>query len=210
MPTGSVESLRLSYKTGLKHLVRGYTTYLHRNIQETAAPGPQNFKTRMARGPTQTNTTTTANMICSSNNTFSVSLVSPNISTNKLNEIAAPNSAAEISKTNESNEDFGLNVQKGSNETTVDTVNRKTLNGSAGHSAEEEASVLGLLVIEPWRNVSHNVQHHPCESPAIQQALVTRIINAQDMERNTNFFLYPEKVFRSLLRQKDDFELKTD
>lgn len=76
------------------------------------------------------------------------------------------------------------------------------------NSTEEEAGALGLLIIEPWRNVSHNVRHRPCESPAIQQALVARIINAQDLERNQNFFLYPERVFQSLLRQKDDFELK--
>ena len=97
--------------------------------------------------------------------------------------------------------DFGLNVPKGRGE------NKKTLNGSAGLNSNRDPGVPGLLVIEPLRNVSHNVQHHPCESPAIQEALVSRIINAQDLERNRRFFQYPERVFYSHLRQRDDFEL---
>ncbi|KAM9846444.1 uncharacterized protein ACBR49_009746 [Aulostomus maculatus] len=134
VPVGSVESLRLSYKSGLGRLVQGYTTYLRSAIQETGAPGP------WKRGDERQ---------------------------------VAPNA-------------------------------------SAGYNSNEESGMLGFLVIEPLRNVSHNVSHHPCESPAIQQALVSRIINAQDLERNRNFFLYPEKVFHSLLRQRDDFELKTN
>lgn len=97
--------------------------------------------------------------------------------------------------------DFGLNVPKGRGE------NKKTLNVSAGLNSNRDPGVPGLLVIEPLRNVSHNVQHHPCESPAIQEALVSRIINAQDLERNRRFFQYPERVFYSHLRQRDDFEL---
>lgn len=192
MPSGSVESLRISYKTGLNHLVQGYTAYLRRNLQESEASGPRKPKTRTASGPRQTNTSSIANMNCSSDHLFNDSLVSPSISTERFNETAAPNSTAEISRS-----------CKG-------MINRKTLNNSTRYSMEEEETgTLGLLVIEPWRNVSHNVQHHPCESPAIQQALVTRIINAQDLERNRNFFLYPARVFHSLLRQRDDFELKT-
>lgn len=99
-------------------------------------------------------------------------------------------------------------MQKRNNKTTVSVVNRQTLGNSTVHGRDEEVGSLGLLVIEPGRNVSHSVQHHPCESPAIQQSLVTRIINAQDLELSRNFFMYPEKVSRGLLRQRDDFELK--
>ncbi|XP_044077626.1 uncharacterized protein LOC122887952 [Siniperca chuatsi] len=201
VPVGSAESLRLSYKSGLGRLVQGYTAYLHRNIQET--PRPRKPRTRTVSGPRQTNTFSIANMTCSNKN----------ISTDKFNETTTPNSTADISgncKTDGSSEDFGPNVPKVSNETTVGVVKRKTLNNSASYRRGEKVGILGLLVIEQWRNVSHNVQHHPCESPAIQQALVTRIINAQDLERNRNFFLYPDKVFHRLLRQRDDFELKTN
>ncbi|XP_056253650.1 uncharacterized protein LOC130182620 [Seriola aureovittata] len=210
VPLGTAESLRLSYKTGLSRLVQGYTAYLRRNIQETAAPGPRKPKTRTASGPRQTNTSSVTNMACSSNSVLNVSQVSPaSISTDRFNETIAPNSTAKMGrscKTSGSREDFGVNVLKASDETAVGMVN----SNSTGFSREEDVGMLGLLVIESWSNVSHNVQHHPCESPAIQEALVTRIINAQDLERNRNFFLYPEKVFHSLLRQKNDFELKTN
>ncbi|KAI3373930.1 hypothetical protein L3Q82_022498 [Scortum barcoo] len=201
VPAGSVESLRLSYKSGLRHLVQGYTAYLHRNVKETGAPRPEKPKNRTTSGPRQTDTFSTANISCSSN----VSLVNLSMPTDSFNETTAPNSSADISrscKTNGSREHFGLN------KTTAGTVNLKTLSNSSGFSSNDEVGTSGLLVIEPWRNVSHGVQHHPCESPAIQQALVTRIMNAQDLERNRNFFLYPEKVFHSLLRQRGDFELK--
>ncbi|XP_008299273.1 uncharacterized protein LOC103371657 [Stegastes partitus] len=199
VPSGSAESLRLSYKSGLGRLVQGYTAYLRKNIQETEAPGPQKPRTRATKGPRQTNTSSITNMTCSI------------ISVDRFNGSASPNSSAGLSgscKTNGSSENFGINAVKGSNDTTGDMINKNTVNTSGGYNREEEASMFGLLVIEPWRNVSHNVRHHPCESPAIQQALVTRIINAQDLERNRDFFLYPEGVFYSLLRQNNDFELK--
>ncbi|XP_026226146.1 uncharacterized protein LOC113169173 [Anabas testudineus] len=192
VPLGSVESLRLSYKTGLGRLTQGYTAYLRRNIQETEASGPQKPKTRTASGPRQTNVSSTVNMTCLSNRFVNLGQVSPSISTESFNETVAPKSSADISRRCE-----GM-------------ITRETLNDLTTYSPELEAGTLGLLVIEPWRNVSHNVQHHPCESPAIQQALVSRIIKAQDLEQNGNFFLYSESVLRSLLRQKDDFELKTN
>lgn len=74
-------------------------------------------------------------------------------------------------------------------------------------SARINSGAPGLLVIEPLRNVSHSVQHHQCESPAIQQALLTRIMDALDMEQNKQFFQFPRKVLHGLLRQKDVFEL---
>lgn len=201
VPLGSAESLRLSYKSGLGRLVQVYTAYLHRNIQET--PGPPKHRTRPASGPRQANTFSITKMTCSSKN----------ISADKYNDTTTSNSTADIKrscKTDGSREDFGRNVPDVSNETTVGAVNRKTLNNSTGYGRAEEVNTLGLLVIELSRNVSHSVRHHPCQSPAIQQALVTRIIKAQDLERNRNFFLYPEKVFHSLLRQREDFELKTN
>ncbi|XP_023117633.1 uncharacterized protein LOC111563003 [Amphiprion ocellaris] len=199
VPSGSAESLRLSYKSGLGLLVQGYTAYLRRNIQETEAPGPQKPRTRAGDRPRQTSSMT--NVTCSS------------ISADKFNDSASLNSTAGFSgscKTNRSNKDFGLSVVKGSNDTSEDVINRNTANTSSGYKGEEEASQLGLLVIEPLRNVSHNIQHHPCESPAIQQALVTRIINTLDLEQNRDFFLYSSTVFYSLVRQKNDFELKTN
>lgn len=207
MPSGSAESLRRSYKSGLARLVQDYTAYLRRTIQETAAPEPRKPRTRTCTVPGNTNTFNITNMPCLGNGLFNDSLVTAVVSTDKLNKTTKSNiNISRIYKTHAPSNDFGLNVPKGGDNTTVHMENRKTVNSSAG-LGHENNTILGLLVIEPMRNVSHNVQHHPCESPAIQQALVTRIINAQDLERNRNFFRYPVKVFRSLLRQRDDFEL---
>ncbi|XP_051902458.1 uncharacterized protein LOC127588011 [Hippocampus zosterae] len=145
VPIGSVESLRLSYKTALNRLVQGYTIYLHRNIWESAASAPR-------RG---------------SNGTRSSG--------------------------------WPFNVSQ------AETFNETSHGGAC--RTDEVASKKGLLVIEPGRNVSHNVLHHPCESPAIQRALVMRIINAQDLEHSRSFFLHSKKVFQQLLAQEDAFEL---
>ncbi|XP_041864985.1 uncharacterized protein LOC121654773 [Melanotaenia boesemani] len=192
VPLGSAESLRLSYKTALNHLVQAYTAYLHRNIKETEAPGPQKLKSSQpASGPRETHMFNMTNMNFSSN----VGLAHPAHEVNK-------------STTFQIKQDFGHDNLKGSNDTTEELRSRNTV--SFGYSREEEDSMFGLLVIEFQKNVSHGVQHHPCESPAIQQALVTRIMNSQDLERNRNFFLYSIRVLHSLLRQRDDFELKTN
>lgn len=191
VPLGSAESLRFSYKSALSHLVQGYTSYLHRNIQET--PASRKPRARIVSRPENTN------ISCSSHHISNNSLVN-------FKDTITPNITAgnrRRCKANTPSGDFG---SKATNRSKVTVgVNRETLNDSIGYE-----DIQGLLVIEPWRNVSHDVQHHPCKSPAIQQALVTRIINAQDLERNRNFFLYPEKVLLSFLRQSDDFELKTD
>ncbi|XP_019729213.1 uncharacterized protein LOC109518038 isoform X2 [Hippocampus comes] len=146
VPIGSVESLRLSYKTALNRLVQGYTIYLHRNIWESAASAPQ----RRSNGT------------CSSGW-------------------------------------WPFNVSQ------AETFNETSYGGAC--ETDEVASKEGLLVIELGRNVSHNVLHHPCESPAIQRALVTRIINAQDLEHSRSFFLLSKKVLQQLLAQEDAFEL---
>lgn len=153
-----------------------------------------------------------ANVTSPSSLVFNVSLVGPDDeinSTSKANSTTGHNRGRE---TETSCEDFGPNEQKVSNSTAGSTTYRNKLNTSAGYKREEEEEdgTLGLLVIEPQRNVSHIVQHHPCEAEAIQQALVTRIMNAQDLERNRNFFLYPSTVLHSLLRQRDDFVLRTN
>ncbi|XP_076607086.1 uncharacterized protein LOC143333040 [Chaetodon auriga] len=209
VPLGSAESLRWSYKSGLGRLVQDYTAYLHRNIRET---GPRKPRARTASGSRQTNTFKT-NVTCSGDRLFNDSLVSPGVSVDTFNDTTTPNSTAASGRscqTDGSSEDFGLNVTRGNDETTAGMETRETLSTSTGLNGDEEVGIPGLLVIERQRNVSHSVQHHPCEAPAIQQALVTRIMNSQDLERNRNFFRYPDRVFYSLLRQRDAFELRTD
>lgn len=207
MPIGSAESLRHSYKSGLTHLVEDYTAYLRRNIHETAALGPEKRRTRTSGASRKTKTFSRTNETCSSNSDFNENLVSPSTPTAKMNETTTPNVAANISrvcKTGGFAKDFGHNVP---NFNDRNAVSSKRLNSSAGFISDGDPGIRGLLVIEPLVNVSHNVQHHQCESPAIQEALVTRIVSALDMERNINFFRYSKKVFRSLIRQRDVFEL---
>ncbi|KAM4727126.1 uncharacterized protein FYW61_012765 [Anableps anableps] len=181
VPSGSIESLRLSYKTGLSRLVHGYVAYLRKNILETEAGGP--LKQKAGPGSRMENSNTSR---------ISDAMVNP--------ADATPNSTAED---NRSCTAFGFREVTGRNASTLNTSIRSCIR-------EEEDGKLGLLVIEPQRKVRHNIQHHPCESPAIQEALVTRIMKAQDLRRNRDFFLYPEKVLQSLLRQRDDFELRAN
>ncbi|XP_037322964.2 uncharacterized protein LOC119215160 [Pungitius pungitius] len=166
-----------------------YKTALSRLVQGYTAYLHRNIKETPAVGPGPTSAVGRANI---RNSIFNGSLF-------KFNRTTSPNSSAGVSGGCET--DF---VSRTRNESSRVVVNRKCPDNAT------HADVQGLLVIEPGRNVTHKVQHHPCESPALQQALVTRIINAQDMERNRRFFLYPEKLFRGLLSQKDDFELETD
>ncbi|MED6260650.1 hypothetical protein ATANTOWER_025349 [Ataeniobius toweri] len=181
VPSGSIESLRLSYKTGLNRLVHGYVTYLRKNVLETEATGL--LKPKTGPGSRMEN-----------NSTSSISNVMVNPADTTSNSTAGENRSCK---------GFGVSELRGRNASTLNTSIVQCIR-------EEEDSKPGLLVIEPQRKVSHNIQHHPCESPSIQQALVTRIMKAQDLQRNRNFFLYPEKVLQSLLRQKDDFELKAN
>ena len=210
VPLGSVESLRLSYKTGLNRLFQGYATYLHKNVQETEALGPKKPKAKAPRSPKPTNTSSVTNVISFSSLPFNVSLVSP---ADKMNDTITPNSTTGNNRGCETDapcEDFGPNELKVNSSTPERMRNTNKLNSSTKYEREEEEEegTLGLLVIEPQRNVSHNVQHHPCEAQAIQQALVTRIMNSQDLERNRDFFLYPSTVLDSLLRQRDDFVMR--
>lgn len=192
VPRGSVESLRRAYKSKFDCLVQDYTTYLRRNIQETAAAGPKKTQTDSAQQQTDTPT----NLTCKYNVVFNDSLAEPVTSSDSSNQTATANriiNARIIWKTEESRTDFKCVENQ--------------VSSSAGNKGDEDVGVPGMLVIEPLRNVSHNVRHHPCQSPAIQEALVTHIMNAQDLESNRNFFQYPEKVFHGLLRQRGHFEL---
>lgn len=178
--------------SGLAQLIEDYTTYLGRNIHEAAASGPK--KPRTTSVQRQTDTLSYTNFTCFGNTMFNDSLAEAMISTHSSNETATTNKTADtICKTEGSRTDFQYMENQ--------------LNSSAGYKGDEDVGVLGLLVIEPLRNVSHSVHHHGCESPAIQQALLIRIMNAQDLERNKNFFRHPQKVFRGLLRQRGHFVL---
>ncbi|XP_057677300.1 uncharacterized protein LOC130906734 isoform X2 [Corythoichthys intestinalis] len=120
----------------------------------------------------------------------------------------APSAPAHRTSQSSSPTNRTLSGQMSSNTDRADTFNETTHGNVSG--TDESAWQEGLLFIEPGRNVTHGVRHHPCESPAIQQALVTRIINAQDLEDSRGFFLFPKKVFQRLLTQDNTFELDTN
>lgn len=188
--------MRLSYETGLNHLIKKYTSYLRTNIQEVAASPIEKPSTKAGAGTKPTNAT--ISLRCS--------LVTP---------ARAVNDSGRINVTENRRYDTDSFVETLGN--TVPTMSRNTAEGpgnsretSAVYKSEENKNNLGLLIIEPQRNISHSVQHHPCESQAIQEALVVRIMNAQDLERNKNFFLYSNNVFHSLVRQRDDFKLRNE
>lgn len=201
MPVGAAESLRHSCKSELNQLIEHYMVYLRRNIHEIAAPKPGKRRNRQFSVLKQTNTFNQTSLTCPGTGRIDFSTA-----TVKVNETNAPNAAANISRkciTELLGQASGRNWTNMHDRDPVETEIRKKLSSSIGING----GALGLLVIEPLRNVSHSVQHHQCESPAIQQALVSRIMDALDMEQNKHFFKYPGRVFHSLLRQKDDFEL---
>lgn len=164
--------------------------YLRTNILEIAAPGTGKRKSRQSSVLKQTSRFNQTSLACSGTGQISSSTAA---GTNA--------SDAAASKSRKCRREV-LGQVSGRNVTNMND-GRKKLSSSAGSSSGS----LGLLVIEPLRNVSHSVQHHQCESPAIQQALLTRIMEALDMEQNKHFFQHPGKVFHSLFRQKDGFEL---
>lgn len=69
---------------------------------------------------------------------------------------------------------------------------------------------MGLLVIEPQRKVRHDVQHPACQAPALQQALLTRIIRVQDLEQSLSFFQSPSRHLHSLLLQRERLSLQLE
>lgn len=201
MPVGAAESLRRSCKSELNQLIVDYMVYLRKNIRETAAPRPRKRRNRQSGVLRQSNTFNQTSLTWSGPN-----LIAASTAAGKINEPTASNRAANIGrkcKIEVLSDSSGGNVTKVDDKSAVGTEKRRKLSNSSGINS----SAMGLLVIEPLRNVSHSVQHHQCESPAIQHALVNRIMDALDMEQNKHFFQYSERVFYSLLRQEDDFEL---
>lgn len=179
VPRGSAESLRLSYRTGFSRLVQGYTAYLRRNVQEMAPTQGSSRVAgfRMAVGPSDT-------------------LPKPTKAIDPAELRASSNSGQ--------SEPSGLSgpvlEPRGTLGPVKPALEPSVDSGSVG-------SRLGLLVLEPLRTLSHGVQHRPCESPAIADALVTRIMAAQDLEHVREFFQHSEKYFNRLLSQKKSFEL---
>lgn len=202
MPVGAAESLRRSCKSEFNHLIEHYMVYLRRNIHEIAAPRPGKRKSRQSSVLKQMNTSNQTSLTCSGTGRIVSSTITAKIDETKASDAAANRSRK--CKTEVLGQVSGPNVTNVIDRDPVITEKKKKkLSSSAG----TDNGALGLLVIEPLRNVSHSVQHHQCESPAIQQALLTRIMDALDMEQNKHFFQYPGRVFHSLLRQKDGFEL---
>lgn len=66
----------------------------------------------------------------------------------------------------------------------------------------------GLLIIEPNRNVSHWVRHSPCESQAIENAILTQIIAAQRIQSSEDYLENLGKNIHLLVRQRTNFGLK--
>lgn len=201
IPVGAAESLRRSFKAELNQLIEHYKVYLRRNIQETAAPGPGKPKSRQSsvfKPSSAVNRTGPARS--------GTGQIASSTATGKTPQTNASDAAADKSRKcvrEVLGRVSGRNVTKANDGGPAGREKRKKLSGAAGVTSGAQ----GLLVIEPLRNVSHSVQHHPCEAPAIQQALLARIMAALDMEQNKEFFQFSARVFHSLLRQKDDFDL---
>ncbi|MFT7809311.1 uncharacterized protein LOC108918864 [Arapaima gigas] len=65
----------------------------------------------------------------------------------------------------------------------------------------------GLLILERLRNVTHEVQHRPCESDAIAGALADRILALQDLQQSLDFFKKTEMHMDLLIAQQGNFSL---
>ncbi|XP_042249021.1 uncharacterized protein [Thunnus thynnus] len=65
----------------------------------------------------------------------------------------------------------------------------------------------GLLIVEPLKNVSHEVRHRICERRAIQRALVENFLSAQNLQRGKEFFQSSHKHHEALMAQQGHFLL---
>jgi len=228
VPPGSAESLRLSYRTAFSQLVRDYGSYLRRNIRETpplaarrptgaprgggrvlgATPPPP----RLRDGGTEQEANAEANgtgaAVCAGALPLllpgNVSLACPKGPLNGTTAHQAPMPAFASGK---SNEVTGSGSHAGPREPDQAPAPADVLSGGGG-AGHATAATEGLLVIEAKRNVSHHVQHRACESPAIEQALAARLLEAQDLEESRDFFLYSPALFSQLLSQRGHFDLK--
>ncbi|XP_053194530.1 uncharacterized protein LOC128378966 isoform X2 [Scomber japonicus] len=63
----------------------------------------------------------------------------------------------------------------------------------------------GSLIVEPLRNVSHEVHHKVCEGKLIQRALAERFLSAQNLQRGKEFFQSSHKHNEALMAQQEHF-----
>ncbi|KAJ8419106.1 hypothetical protein AAFF_G00006050 [Aldrovandia affinis] len=68
----------------------------------------------------------------------------------------------------------------------------------------------GLLIIEPFRNMTHQVHHRPCESDAIANRIASKVLEAQGIQRSMDFFEETEKHMDSLISQQGNFSLQAN
>ncbi|KAK0133989.1 hypothetical protein N1851_030457 [Merluccius polli] len=216
VPPGSAESLRLSYRTAFSQLVLDYASYLRRNVRETPPTGTHRPVVAQPVGQTPEATTShhlphngTERGLSETNGVGVAVCVGGNVS------LACPKGHLNRTTADVRNSTTTTNqaaaLTRGSNEVIGHTSpsKRGAANLSSGGGGTEHTTASeGLLVIETMRNVSHSVQHHACESPVIEQALATRLLDAQDLEESRDFFLYSHTLFNDLLGQRGDFDLR--
>ncbi|KAG5850333.1 hypothetical protein ANANG_G00081120, partial [Anguilla anguilla] len=65
----------------------------------------------------------------------------------------------------------------------------------------------GVLVVEPSRNITHRVQHRPCESEGIANMMVRKVLEVQGLQRTVDFFEETGKHIESLINQRGNFSL---
>ncbi|CAK6960237.1 uncharacterized protein LOC128378966 isoform X2 [Scomber scombrus] len=65
----------------------------------------------------------------------------------------------------------------------------------------------GSLIVEPLRNVSHEVHLKVCERKLIQRALAERFLSAQNLQRGKEFFQSSHKHHEALMAQQEHFVL---
>ncbi|KAK2869007.1 hypothetical protein Q7C36_000878 [Tachysurus vachellii] len=67
----------------------------------------------------------------------------------------------------------------------------------------------GFLITEPNRKVRHRVSHIPCQSQGITDAIVSRILEVQNIRATETFFWEAGRNIDELIQQKEHFELPT-
>nr|XP_015216773.1 PREDICTED: uncharacterized protein LOC107079155 [Lepisosteus oculatus] len=69
----------------------------------------------------------------------------------------------------------------------------------------QQASGIGVLVIEPLKNLSHNIQHKNCASKAIENEIVNKILEKQQMPKVKEFFETTYQNLNKFINQHQDF-----
>ncbi|KAI4882018.1 hypothetical protein NFI96_000729 [Prochilodus magdalenae] len=67
----------------------------------------------------------------------------------------------------------------------------------------------GFLITEPNKKVRHRVVHNPCQSQGITNAIIARILAAQNIRATETFFEEAGRKIDKLVRQREHFELPT-